>query len=328
MRTAFVYSTDENYVKLTAVSVHSLLKHNSGANIVILASGVKPESAAFLQKLVTDRGGSFELIDVAEKLSHVKDLGANGYVSYSTYARFFIAELLGERFDRVVYIDGDTLVVDNLDALAHLDLKGKAFAIGYDCIYVAYKKLIGLPTEKPYYNAGVLLIDLKEWERRKCAARVFDYMRKVRASFILGDQDFFSLVLAEDATLLPPQYDFLTHYQMFRRAKDAQFVANLPACCWYGDTEFAAAQARPAIHHFLGNMMGRPWHKESKNPLRSLYRQFAAEAGVPEIAEQSRPLDFSYRVQYLCWKFLPRPLFLLACRAMYAYFFRSRYGIG
>jgi len=327
MKTAFVYSTDENYVKLTAVSIHSLLKHNPSASIVILASGVKPESAKFLQKLVTDRGGSFELIDVADHLSKVKDLGVSGYVSYSTYARFFITELLGDRYDRVLYIDGDTLIVDNLDALLFLDLKGKAFAIGYDCIYVAYKKLIGLPADRPYYNAGILLIDLKEWAKRNCATRVFDYMRNIRASFILGDQDFFSLVLADDATPLPPQYNFLTHFQMFRRAKDARFVAKLLKSCWYDDTAFAAAQARPAIHHFLGNMMGRPWHKESKNPLRPLYRQLAAEAGIPEVAEQSRPLDFGYRVQCLLWKILPRPLFLLVCRAMYAYFFRSRYGV-
>ena len=61
--------------------------------------------------------------------------------------------------------------------------------------------------------------------------------------------------------------------------------------------------------------------------LLPIYMQTAAEAGVPDVAEQSRPLDFCYRVQWLCWKFLPRPLFLLACRAMYAYFFRRAYGV-
>jgi len=327
MKTAFVYSTDENYVKLTAVSVHSLLRHNPGAAIVILASGVKPESASFLQKLVTDRGGSFELVDVAECLKDVAALGAGSYVSFSAYSRLFIPRLLAGRFARAVYIDGDTLVVDSLDELCALDLSGKPFAIGYDSLYNSYKKLIGLPPEAPYFNSGVLVMDLAEWTERRCTERIFEYMKNVRHDLMFGDQDYFSLVLAEDAAILPPRYNFLTHYQMYRRAKDARFVMNIPASCWYGDEEFAAAQEKPAIHHFLGNMMGRPWHQESKNPLRPLYRQLAAEAGVPEVAEQSRPLDFGYRVQCRCWKLLPRPLFLLACRAMYAYFFRSRYGV-
>ena len=64
MRTAFVYSTDENYVKLTAVSMHSLLAHNPGAEIVILANGITPASATFLTKLANDRGGTCEIIDV------------------------------------------------------------------------------------------------------------------------------------------------------------------------------------------------------------------------------------------------------------------------
>lgn len=100
-----------------------------------------------------------------------------------------------------------------------------------------------------------------------------------------------------------------------------------PTYCWYGEEEFAAAQARPAIHHFLGHTLGRPWFRESKNPLRPLYVETAAEAGVPDVAEQTRPLDIFYRVQWLCWKLLPRPLFLLACRTMYACFFKRTYGV-
>ena len=61
--------------------------------------------------------------------------------------------------------------------------------------------------------------------------------------------------------------------------------------------------------------------------LRELAREIAAEAGLLEVAEQSRPIDFCYKVQDLAWKTLPHTLFSYACRAMYAYYFRSRYGV-
>lgn len=327
MKTAYVYSTDENYAKLTAVSMYSLLMHNPGASIVILANDIAPASVTFLTKLANDRGGTCEIIDVKAKLETVKALGAGSYVSFSAYARLFIPALLADQYSRAIYIDCDTLITSSLTELSTLNLHGKPFAIGYDCIYNSYKKMIGIQAESSYFNSGVLVMDLANWQARHCTERIFTFMREQRHDLMFGDQDYFSLVLANDAAILPPQYNFLTHFQMFRRAKDARFVMGTPASCWYTDEEFATAQQKPAIHHFLGHTLGRPWFKESKNPLRKLYCETATAAGVPEVAEQSRPLDFGYRVQWLCWKLLPRPLFIRACRAMYAYFFRTKYGV-
>lgn len=327
-KTAIVYSTDENYVKLTAVSVHSLLKHNPGAAIVILTSGVSDDSAAFLRQFVSARGGTCELVDVGQKLDQLRAKQANGYTSYSIYARYFAPELLHGKIERFVYLDSDTLVVSSLRGLFNQDLQGKPFAVGYDCLLNSYKELIGLKTNHPYFNTGVLLVDIERWIADKCSERFFSCLAEhVGKPLILPDQDILAFSIAADATPLPPRYNFLTHFQLFRRARDARFVMEIPSACWYGEEEFAAAQAKPAIHHFLGHTLGRPWFKESKNPLRPLYVQTAAEAGLPEVASQSRLLDFGYRVQWLCWKLLPRTLFVRASRAMYRYFFRSRYGI-
>ena len=163
MRTSFVYSTDENYVKLTAVSMCSLLKHNPGAEIVILANDITPPAATFLTKLANDRGGACEIIDVKAKLETVRALGAGSYVSFSAYARLFAPALLASRYSRTIYIDCDTLITSSLTELSTLDLQGKPFAIGYDCIYNGYKKMIGLQAEASYFNSGVLTMDLASW---------------------------------------------------------------------------------------------------------------------------------------------------------------------
>jgi lipopolysaccharide biosynthesis glycosyltransferase len=144
---------------------------------------------------------------------------------------------------------------------------------------------------------------------------------------MFGDQDYFSLVLAADATILPPQYNFLTHFQMFKTRDDALRATGIPASAWYTEEQYAAAQKNPVIHHFLGHTLGRPWYKESLNPLRSLYCKIAAEAGFPEVTEQSRPIELEHKILYLTWKSLPHALFSYACRAMYSYFFRTRYGV-
>ena len=327
MKTAVVYATDENYVKPTSVSLCSLLKANPGQAIIILASGVSEPSKTSLRTLANRLGGSLRIIEADDALADVKNLGANGYVSFSAYSRLFIASFLGDEFDRVVYLDGDTLVMGSLEPLWDFSLHGKPFAIGYDCICNKYKKLIGIDPAAPYFNSGVLVLDPVEWRRKLCTERILDYMEKVRHDLMFGDQDYFSLVLRDDAAILPPAYNFLTHFQMFSRQKNVLRATGIPACAWYGESQYAAARERPIIHHFLGHTLGRPWYRESLNPLRGIYRDFAAEAGVPEIADQSRPVELCYRIQHLCWRWLPERLFAFTARAMYSYYFRSRYNV-
>ena len=327
MKTAVVYATDENYVKLTAVSICSLLASNAGQTIIVLTSNVSNKAKTFLQNLAVRLGGRLQTIDTQNELRRVRELGAHGYVSFSAYSRLFITTLFGNKFDRLVYLDSDTLVSGSLTPLFELPLHGKPFAIGYDCLCNKYKKIIGLPSSAPYFNSGVLLIDSSEWRHRRCTERILDYMANVRHDFMFGDQDYFSIVLADDATILPPEYNFLTHFQMLKKQRDVLRATGIPACAWYSESQYTSAQRHPVIHHFLGHTLGRPWYKESLNPMREIYQQFSIKAGVPEITEQSRPVELCYRIQYFCWRYLPQPLFAFAVRAMYAYFFRTRYNV-
>lgn len=320
-----VYSTDENYVTLTAVSMASLLKNNLGIHVVVLVNSVKAKSIAFLKSLCERLGGTFEAMDVADRLQKLKEGKVNGYVSYSAYARLFIPYLIAA--PRVVYIDCDTLVVGDLSPLGQFDLAGKSFAIGYDCQRVEYKKMIDLDVSAPYFNSGVMVIDTATWKARQCTERLMSAVATSPKRAFFADQDLIARVLADEAAILSPEYNFLTHFQMFKTQKDVLRITGCSPNIWYDAEAYAKARRHPVIHHFLGHTLGRPWHRESRNPLRPLYKEYAALAGVPEVAEQSRPLDFGYRIQYLCWRLLPNFLFVQSCRAMYRYFFWSRYRV-
>ena len=327
MKSIVVYATDENYVKLTAVSMYSLLLHNPNTEIAILADGISATSKNLLLDVAVKFDSHLRIIDIKQELHDIKSVGAGSYVSFSAYSRLFIPGLFGDDADRAIYIDGDTIITGDLQPLTELDLQGKPFAIGYDCLHNSYKKLIDIPPSAPYFNSGVLVMDLQEWRNRQCSERIFDYMKNVRHDFMFGDQDYFALVLADDATILPPQYNFLTHFQMFKTRNDVLRATGIPASAWYTEEQYAAARKNPVIHHFLGHTLGRPWYKESLNPLRSLYHKIATEAGLPEVAEQSRPIELEHKILFFAWKSLPHALFSYACRAMYAYFFRTRYGV-
>ena len=65
MKSIVVYATDENYVKLTAISLYSLLSHNPGTDITILASSISKDSATLLTGSAAGFGSSLRIIDVS-----------------------------------------------------------------------------------------------------------------------------------------------------------------------------------------------------------------------------------------------------------------------
>ncbi len=323
-----VYSTDENYVKLTAVSMASLLAHNPGARVTVLANGVQPASLAFLNALCERLGGAFAALDVASELGRLEARGANGYVSYSAYARLFIPQLMPEE-GRVVYLDSDTLVNGSLSPLLGMDLKGKPLALAYDCLRVEYRKMIGIPLSSPYYNTGVMVLDCDACREKGVTAHVLSAVSDSPALALFADQDLIARTLgrAGEVALLPPAYNFLAHYEMFRSRDDVLKIMAIPPEVWFSSADYEEARKSPVVYHFAGHTLGRPWYRESRHPVRPLYRRFARLAGVPEVAEQSRPLDPCYRVQCLCWRLLPNALFVQVCRALYRFFYWKAYGV-
>lgn len=298
-----VYACDDNYASLTAISAVSLLKHNPGAEVILVGCRLKPESVDIVKTRVEKSGGVFRLVDVSAKIDELQSMGACSYVSYAVYSRIFIGELLPELTGKVLYLDCDTLVVASIAEIFDTDLRGCPIALAPDAVHPAYKRVISLPDDRPYYNTGVTLIDLDEWRKRKCTERLMEELRSPHGRNPLGDQDIIVRVLNGETAELDIRWNFLSQYILYGR------------------------KAMPAIYHFSGNTLGRPWFTSSRHPMREAYRRAAAEAELPETAEQTRPLPLEYKIQYWLYKALPGFLFRPACNLMLRAHIRLTYGI-
>lgn len=298
-----VYACDDNYAALTAVSAVSLLKHNPGAEIILVGCKLKTGSIDNVKSRVEKFGGKFRYVDVSAKIDELQSIGACSYVSYAVYSRIFIGELLPDLSGKVLYLDCDTLVVDSIAEIFGTDLSGNPLALAPDAAHPAYKRVISLPPEKPYYNTGVTLIDLDKWRSAKCTERLMDELKSPHGRNPLGDQDIIVRVLNDEITELDRRWNFLSQYIMYGRKE------------------------KPAIYHFSGNTMGRPWFTSSKHPLRETYRKAAKEAGLPEAAEQTKPLPLEYKIQYWLYRLLPGFIFRPVCNLMLRTHIRLTYGI-
>lgn len=94
------------------------------------------------------------------KLQHVR-------FSFGTMFRLLMPNILSAEIDKIIYLDADTIVNLDIKDFWQIDLEGNIFA-------VVSEKQMGVPTELSplcadglvkagdYFNAGVLLVDLKQ----------------------------------------------------------------------------------------------------------------------------------------------------------------------
>ena len=107
----------------------------------------------------------------------------------------FLAKLLPD-LDRVLYLDADVVVVDDLRALYATDLGSNVVAAAPD-LYRQYRlAAFGLSGSQPYVNAGVLLIDLARWRRESLTDRLVRFVERSGPQLELHDQDALNAVAA------------------------------------------------------------------------------------------------------------------------------------
>lgn len=319
------YASDKNYAALTAISAVSALRHNPGARIVLLGYDLETDAQELVRSRVEKAGGEFVYKDVSPAIGELVRQGVCPYTSYAAYARIFIPNLL-ETEGRVLYLDCDTLVDGSLDELFAIDLQGKPFALGYDCVLSHFKRYIRLQADLPYYNSGVMLIDLAAWRSHRCTERILAELAHPSGPNPLGDQDIIVRVFPQETRPIDPKWNFLSQFFMFSY-KGLRRVVGEGAALLFSPEAYEEARRHPVIYHFSGQTLGRPWFTSSRHPMREPYRSVARSSDLAEAAEQVRPMPAAYRVQYLLYRLLPQGLFDRACWYLYRLHIRLTYKV-
>lgn len=279
-----VYASNDNYARHLAVSLYSLLDHNrdmEDIHVYVLSMNLSGETKDQLKK-VTDEFrrelAVIELGNLKERFSYEVDTGG---FDLSIMARLFIGEVLPEETERVLYLDCDTVVLSSLKRLWETDLK--TFLLGAvmePTIYPSIKEEIGLLPSEPYYNSGVLLIDMMRWRKENAQKLLLDFYCSKGGKLFAGDQDTINGALKGRIKPLSPRYNFFTNYRYYRYS---HLVRLSPVYGKLRSKSFKEAKKHPAILHFMGDE--RPWKEGNLNHYRRAYDHYLSLtpwAGVPK----------------------------------------------
>lgn len=288
-----VYNCDDAYCCHTAVSIASLLAHNAEEKeirIYVLGNGIRPESLKKLQKTADafGAGRSVRLIPLSDFAAHVQQAAGiavdAGKFTITALARIFAAELLPKEEHRALYLDCDTLILRSLRPLYELELSGRLAAMAMEpSIYPQVRAYLGLPKDAPYFNAGMMLMDLDRWRREDTAAACMAAYREAGGSFPFSDQDCLNKALMGRVRAVSQRWNFLSNYVYQRYTA---LAAHAP---WFAAYETRAgwrsAKKYPAVVHFAGDE--RPWIVGNFNPYRRLYAVYLEKTpycGTPRLS--------------------------------------------
>jgi lipopolysaccharide biosynthesis glycosyltransferase len=259
------YSSSEYYFKPSLVSIYSLLKNTYSADIHVyfLSSGVSKSNKKTLEKLVRRFKAQLSIIEVETEL--IKFSSALNLPlmrgNYSTYARILLADILVD-VTEILLIDSDTLVVGDIQNIYGHTKTGKILYAVRD--YVISNRNSrhedSALSSKPYFNMGVLHINLKQW-------RILGITEVLKSRFEEGyklkiaDQSIINRYLSEFIGELPAIYNFYTYFHYDMDYLEYEKLNNETAFC--DQQEFDRARSNPVIIHFIGTWYERPWFKKN-----------------------------------------------------------------
>ena len=181
-------------------------------------------------------------------------------------ARLFFQEFLDlSGVDKLLYLDADTIVADDLTNLINYD---GAINASLDINLKRRLKKTGLSR---YFNSGVLLFDIQKWVTEDLEKQVADFCFSHDISrFRLPDQDVINYALMEYITRIPFKYNinpyaFLGDFTKFYFKEGKRILS-------YG--EIVDDIDNPAIYHLYGFNKVKPWTVNKTNPLNSIFDEY------------------------------------------------------
>ena len=164
------------------------------------------------------------------------------------------------------------MVVQSIGKLWNLDLKGHvAGAVMEPTIYQVVKQEIGLEEQDPYFNSGVLLIDLERWRADGAEKRLLDFYGSKNGSLFACDQDTINGALKGEILPMTPRYNFFTNYRYFSYE---ELCKQGPSYRQVEKRQFYLAKKHPVIIHYMGDE--RPWIAGNLNHYRRAYEKYLA----------------------------------------------------
>lgn len=197
------------------------------------------------------------------------------YHSASVYARLLIPRLLPDAIGKVIYLDSDMVVQEDIAGLWDTDM-GDIHLAAVPEMYPAltyvssplglkrYREL-NIPAKNKFFNSGVLVLNVAKWREDGIADRIMHYLRCNVRDVLWHDQDGMNAVLFDKWRELDPRWNV----ESVVYDRSAWQESPIPS------ETFMKLGASAFIIHFTG--FKKPWHSDCDHPKKRLFMEYFNE---------------------------------------------------
>lgn len=226
----------------------------------IVDCGLPPDTDIFLVCEETDVWPRFDDIDEALRArlrlivtpfdDVTGNLPTNNNGEHAITRRLFLDRVLPPRYDRIIPVDSDMMVVnEGLAPLVSLDLKGAVMAAATDMIsymdfgghlaqeFQAYRTSLGMTPDTLYFNNGLTVINRVAWTEADLGERTLRFIADNPELCLRFEQSALNALLKGNVAKLSPRFNFMGDFMRL-------------------DLE---SEIRPNVYHFVNRP--KPWQK-------------------------------------------------------------------
>lgn len=245
------FTANNAYIQHVVAVLQSILAHTSSVvNFHVVCNDIQEPSKRNLTKMLskTLHSISFYVVDATVFSGFKRNIK---YILLDTYFRFLLASL-NPTLKKAIYLDADVILNGDLQALWDIEL-GDNYVGAVKDQYIEninYKGTIGLSQDEPYFNAGVLVLNLEAIRRDGLEQKFFANTKLLTDKMSYQDQDVLNYSFRGRVKIVPNKFNYMT-----------SDVRN--------NDEASYKQA--VIFHFTGPK--KPWTKYNaeNNPAFALY---------------------------------------------------------
>jgi len=260
-----VCTIDNNYIQHCGVMLCSLLSNSQHHefSFYIIHNGLEVKKRKVLELFLTTFGHSFLFIEIDSK--KLEGAVLSDHVTIATYFRLMIPELIDTSIEKILFLDSDIIIRHDITKLWDNDISDYTHAaVENPCITEDYKQNLGISKNNDYFNAGVMLINLKLWRELEITSKSIQFIQDYPKKIKYWDQDVLNYLLQGKWLNLEPYWNA---QEAFFRDLSASEIGVTP-------DKFQRARFNPALVHYTGSGICKPWYFYCNHPFKQDYYKY------------------------------------------------------
>lgn len=273
-----VLAADNNFSMPLYVAIYSIIMNigkDCSAHFYVLDGGLTVKNKKKINNILyfSNSYEKHQITWIDENENSVQDFPLHSGMSRATYLRLFLPEFLPKDLGKVIYLDCDLILETDINELWKINLDEMIVGAARDLIVQTISHSTGVKNyityggkkTSPYFNSGVMLIDLNGWQREEVTKKSIEYLIKNKDVISLHEQEALNAALIGKWKELDPRWNQQGVVFWFSVLPETRFTYKIK-------NMYYELVNNPFVIHYVSK--NKPWNYSCMHPLTGRFMYY------------------------------------------------------